>query len=80
MRYDSYSLRISFFYVSSILENGLISGVIVFVVVHPKPDKKFLHNMNNSPYSVALYPLYGGVLHIIDAGLGLLGGLLVVIA
>ena len=35
--------------------------------------------MHGSPYSVALYPLYGGVLHIIDVVLGLLVGLLVVI-
>ena len=33
----------------------------------------------HSPYSVALYPIYGGLLHIIDVVLGLLVGLLVVI-
>ena len=33
-----------------------------------------------TPYSVALYPLYGGVLDIIDVGLGLLVGLLAIIA
>ena len=27
---------------------------------------------HSSPYSLALYPLYGGVLHIIDVVLGLL--------
>ena len=34
---------------------------------------------HSSPYSVELYLLYGGVLHIIDVGLGLLVGLLVLI-
>ena len=37
---------------------------------------KALNVGHNSPYSVKLYPLYGGVLHIIDVGLGLLMALL----
>ena len=31
------------------------------------------------PYSVELYPIYGGVLHIIEVDLGILVGILVVI-